>query len=323
MPQAAEAMLERVRATGLLPEGGSVVVLLSGGRDSVCLLDAAVRLAGSGAVGALHVHHGLRADADADAEHCRALCAALGVALTVEHLTPPSVGNIQAWARDARHEAGTRVAASAGARLAAGHTVSDQVETILYRLAVSPGRRALLGMADERGLLIRPLLRAGLTRTDTAAWCDARGLAWVNDASNEAPKYARSRVRADIVPALRGLHPAAEANILRTASMLRDEAQVLDGVVDAALDGEGQIALETLASLPPALARLVVLRLAEDACGSLCPRAASRLDDLLAFRHRTGRAALDVGEGARAVVEDGVLRFERTPPIGRLRSTAP
>ncbi|MBA3327477.1 MAG: tRNA(Ile)-lysidine synthetase, partial [Solirubrobacterales bacterium] len=68
-------LLERVRATGLLPAGEPVVVLLSGGRDSVCLLDVAVRLAGAGAVTALHADYGLRAASAADAEHCRTLCA--------------------------------------------------------------------------------------------------------------------------------------------------------------------------------------------------------------------------------------------------------
>ncbi|CAB4875802.1 unannotated protein [freshwater metagenome] len=323
MEAAGQSMLERVRATGLLMQAAPVVVLLSGGRDSVCLLDAAVTLAGATAVSALHVHHGLRPEADSEEEHCRRLCESLAVPLVVERLTPAAGGNVQAWARDARYAAGERVATAAGARLAAGHTASDQVETILYRLAASPGRRALLGMPDERGVLMRPLLRAGLTRAETASWCLERGLSWIEDASNTAPRYARSRVRAELVPVLQGLHPAAEANVLRTAELLREEAEVLDLVVDTALAGRDHVALDHLAALPPAVARLVVRRLAEEACGVLCPRAPSRLDDLLALGRGGGRAALDVGEGVRAVSEDGVLRFEATPPLGSLRSNAP
>jgi tRNA(Ile)-lysidine synthase len=127
-------LAERVRATGLLPAGEPVVVLLSGGRDSTCLLDLAVLLAGPGAVRALHVDYGLRgADSEADAQHCAALCARLGVALQIERARRPEgeAGNVQSWARDVRYAAGARAAAAAGARLAAGHTVSDQVETIL------------------------------------------------------------------------------------------------------------------------------------------------------------------------------------------------
>ncbi len=79
------------------------------------------------------------------------------------------------------------------ALVAAGHTASDQVETILYRLAASPGRRALLGMSAREGRLVRPLL--GVTRAQTAAYCRERGLQWREDASNDSDKYARVRVR--------------------------------------------------------------------------------------------------------------------------------
>src|SRR5689334_24863693 len=96
-------LVERVRATGLLPAGAGVVVLLSGGRDSVCLLDVAVRLAGAEAVHALHVDYGLRAESADDAEHCRALCEHLGVTLQVHRARrPEEAGNLQAWARDVR-----------------------------------------------------------------------------------------------------------------------------------------------------------------------------------------------------------------------------
>ena len=302
MTLSVEEIAGRVREGGLLAPPVPVVVLLSGGRDSVCLLDLAVTLVGAGHVRALHVHHGLRGDAaDADAAHCEHLARLLAVELDVVRLTPPGAdaGNLQAWARDARYAAGARAAAAHGARLAAGHTLTDQAETILYRLAASPGRRALLGMRDERGLLVRPLLRARVTRADTASWCQARGLQWREDDSNSDERFARSRVREALVPALEAVHPAALENVARTAELLRDEAAVLDEVVDGALDGGTRIALGDLAALPPALARLVVRRLAEAATGELCARAASRVGDVLALGEE---GALDVGDGARAVV---------------------
>jgi tRNA(Ile)-lysidine synthase len=305
-------LADRVRATGLLPPDGRVIVLLSGGRDSTCLLDLAILLAGPAAVQALHVDYGLRgAASDADARHCAVLCERLGVALEVQHAQRPEgeAGNLQAWARDVRYAAGARLAEAAGARLAAGHTVSDQVETILYRLAVSPGRRALLGMEASAARLVRPLLAAEATRAETAAWCLHRGLAWREDGSNLDRAYARTRVREDLLPALRAVDEHAERNVLRTAQLLRDEAAVLDEVVATALAGRDRIAVGQLAALPPALARLVLRRLAEDATGRLCPRAAARLADVLAL----GDGALDLGDGARAIVERGVLRLGRTP----------
>jgi tRNA(Ile)-lysidine synthase len=201
-------LLDEVRAGGLLEPGRPVLVLLSGGRDSVCLLDVAVRIAGAGHVAALHCDYGLRAEAAADAEHCAALCDRLGVELHVrrprrpEPAAPP--GNLQAWARDQRYGEAARLLAERGGDAAAGHTASDQVETVLYRLAASPGRRALLGMAAREGRLVRPLL--GVSREQTAAHCRARGLAWREDASNESPQFARNRLRRELLPALRSLH---------------------------------------------------------------------------------------------------------------------
>ncbi|PTL56527.1 tRNA lysidine(34) synthetase TilS [Paraconexibacter algicola] len=309
----AATVVDRVRrladATGLLADGA--LVLLSGGRDSVCLLDVAVALAGPDRVRALHVDHGLRPDSAADAEHCADLCGTLGVGLTVHRLTPPGTGagNVQAWAREERYAAAGREAAVRALAAVTAHTASDQVETVLYRLAASPGRRALLGMPARGTVVARPLL--AVTREQTGEYCAARGLAVRDDPGNDDPRFARSRVRHGLVPALRAVHPAAEQNVLRTVELLRDEAAVLDAAVAGLLDGQDAVAVSRLTAAPPALARLVVRHLAEAATGGLCARAPGRLDELLALRD----GALDLGDGARAEVRDGVLRIGRTPPL--------
>jgi len=309
-----EALLERVRAGGLLAQRQRVVVLLSGGQDSVALLDIAVLLCGEQSVSALHVNYGLREAAIDDEKYCAELCQRLGAELQVERASAPRQGNLQAWARDLRYGLGAQIADATDASLAAGHTASDQVETVLYRLAASPGRRSLVGMPDQRGRLIRPLLRARFTRDETAQWCLGRGLEWREDVSNETAAYARGRIRGQVLPALRTVHPATDENILQSAELLRDEAEVLEIVVDTALAGNDRISIDHLAALPAAVARLVARRLAEEATGSFCPQAASRLDELLTLsRTSGGSAALDVGGGARAVVDHGVLRFERSP----------
>ena len=299
----------RVREEGLLRPGAPVVVLLSGGPDSVCLLDLAVRI--SGAASALHVDYGLRESAAEDAAHCDALCARLGVPLSIARPRRPE-GNLQAWARDARYAAAARLAEERGADVAAGHTASDQVETVLYRLAASPGRRALLGMRPREGRVIRPLL--GAWRAETEAWCAEHGLGWREDPTNATPAFARNRARLGLVPALRELHPAAEANVLRTVELLRDEAAVLDAAVDAVLAEAGDPpARDHLRTLPPALARLVVQRLADAAGG---PAVAHRTEESLALAEH---GALDVGGGLRAGIEHGGLRFLATPP--RIRAS--
>ncbi len=306
-------MLERVLAEGLLVPGTPVVAMLSGGRDSVCMLDLAVRAVGPKEVTALHVNYGLREDSDKDERYCAELCKALGAELAVERpQRPEGAGNLQAWARDARYAAAAGLALPRGATIVTGHTADDQVETILYRLASSPSRRALLGMKSRDGSLARPLL--GFTRAETTAYCEQRGLAWRDDSSNAELGYARNRVRHGLLPELAKIHPAAAENVLRTAALLRDEAEVLDALVEAEVDGSsgsdrGTITLARLAELPPALRRLVVQRLADGAAGRPVPGAA-RFADQVAGLRRTGTALLDLGSGIRAVAESGILRAE-------------
>jgi len=212
LADAARELEAHVREGGLVRPGRAVVVLVSGGPDSVCLLDLAVRIAGAPAVSALHVNYGLRDSAGEDEALCRALCGRLGVPLAVHRPRRPE-GNLQAWARDQRYAEATRLAVERGADVAVGHTASDQVETVLYRLAASPGRRALLGMRERDGRLVRPLL--AVWRAATVAWCEQAGLPWLDDPSNASDAFARNRARHGLVPALRALHPAAERNVLQ------------------------------------------------------------------------------------------------------------
>ena len=295
--------------SGLIVPGEPLLVMLSGGADSVCLLDCALTLGAR--VSALHVNYGLRGpESESDEQHCRALCEKLGVALAVEHVKLPDTGNLQAEARDRRYALAERRATG---DYATGHTASDQAETVLYRLAVSPGRRALLGMEPRRGRLVRPLLDA--TREDTQAHCRERGLTWVEDVSNADPRFARARVRKEVLPALRELNPAAERTIVETSRLLRDEADVLEAAVDDALRHLGKLApsIEELRALQPGLARLVLRRLAEAASGGAYVLSRERADEILRLGERGGTASLDLGGGLRAVAEYGTLRFTRDP----------
>ncbi|HEY6551216.1 MAG TPA: tRNA lysidine(34) synthetase TilS, partial [Solirubrobacterales bacterium] len=191
---ASQVMVQAVREGGLFDPGAPVVAMLSGGRDSVCLLDLAVCLLGPEAVTALHVNYGLRDDSDEDEAHCARLCERLGCRLEIERpRRPEGPGNLQGWARDARYSAAAKLALSHRALIATGHTADDQVETILYRLASSPSRRALLGMRRQDGSLVRPLL--GFSRAETTAYCEERRLEWRDDPTNAKDGYARNRVR--------------------------------------------------------------------------------------------------------------------------------
>jgi tRNA(Ile)-lysidine synthase len=306
-----DAVLEAARDSGLVRAGEPLLVLVSGGGDSVALLDLAVRL--GAAVSVLHVNYGLREGADADEDFVRDLTGRLGVTLHAHRVTLPG-GNTQEQARDARYALAEQLA---GGDYAAAHTASDQAETVLYRLAVSPGSRALHGMAPRRGRLVRPLL--GVTRGEVRDYLRARGLEWREDPSNADRRFARARVRHDVLDALRELSPAVERTIAETARQLREEAEVLDAAVAdalAELGGGPAIALDALKEHPPALQRLVLR--------SLAGRALSRaeLGQLLGVGQR-GTRVVELGGGLRAVAEYGTLRFTRSgdtepPPPVRL-----
>jgi tRNA(Ile)-lysidine synthase len=232
------------------------------------------------------------------------------VALDVRRPVRPDHGNVQAWAREERY----RAAAELTGDIAAGHTATDQVETILYRLASSPSRRALLGMRARDGRLIRPLL--SFTREATAAHCRARDLEWREDETNASRAYARGRVRHGLVPALEAVHPGAQANVLALAEILREERAVLDALVDEALAGREEIPLVALRELPRALRRLVVQRLADAAAGGPAAGVGRRADEVAALREG---AALDLPSGIRATVDSGAVRFGRPERERRAR----
>ena len=297
-----EAALDAARESGLVRPGEPLLVMVSGGGDSVALLDIAVRLGAS--VSALHVNYGLREGAAADEELVRLRCEERDVPLMVERVELRGEGNLQERARDARYALAERLAEG---DYAAAHTASDQAETVLYRLAVSPGSRALHGMAPRRGRLVWPLL--AVTREEVREYLRARGLEWREDPSNADRRFARARVRHDVLDALRELSPAVERTIAETARQLRDEAEVLDAAVDEALKelgGGPALALDALKENPPALQRLILR--------SLAARVLSRheLDRLLELGSE-GSKSLDLGGGLRAVAEYGTLRFTRSP----------
>jgi tRNA(Ile)-lysidine synthase len=194
--EALRARIEaHVRRRELIAPGAEVCCLVSGGADSTCLWHA---LRGLGyEVSALHVNHRLRgAESDADARHC-------AEALGAEVVELDGRGLSEAALRDLRYSV-------AGDRLrATGHTASDQVETILYRLA---SRGSATGIEARRADgVVRPLLT--VWREETEAYCRAEGLEFRVDASNADTK--RGLIRDEILPLLRELHPAADENILR------------------------------------------------------------------------------------------------------------
>ncbi len=188
----------QIRANGLIERGGEVTCLVSGGADSTCLWHALRELGYD--VRAVHVHHGLRGDeADTDAAHC---ASAFGA-----QVVRAPVASTEAELRELRYA----LTAGLGELRATGHTASDQVETVLYRLVSSGSTRGI--RARRADGVVRPLL--GLWREETEAFCRDRGLVWRVDSTN--PDTKRGLIRERLLPLLEELDPRARANLLALA----------------------------------------------------------------------------------------------------------
>ena len=301
-----EPALAAARSSGLVNDSHPLLVMLSGGADSVCLLEVALRLGAD--VSALHVNYGLRAAAEQDEAHCRALCERLDVPLTVERARLPGEGNVQAQARDARYALAERVARR-GLR-GGPYGVRPGRDGALPAGRV-PGAAGADGHGGQARAAVRPLLTA--TRADTRSYCEQRGLRWREDESNDDPRFARARVRSGLLAALVAVAPAAEGAVGETARQLREEAEVLDAVAADALGGLGGgpvVELAALRALPRATARLVLRELAERAAGGSVALASGRVAAVLRLGEGGGTRTLDLGDGLRAVAEYGMLRFD-------------
>ena len=267
MPDRVEPRFVRAAAR-LLPGGSTGVVAVSGGGDSVALLHLCARAARRRrlCLHVAHLDHGMRRGSSADRRFVERLAADLGLPC---HAERREVG--RARRRDESPEEAARrvrrsyldaVAGEVGAQwIALGHTLDDQAETILMRLARGGGPRALAGMAEAGpGAVVRPLL--GLERVELRAWLSRHRLAWREDPTNRSARFDRNRVRRLVLPALaEATNPRAAANLVASVSRLREDAEHLDALARAALDGlaaqgpEGGLSLDVagLAALPRAL----------------------------------------------------------------------
>jgi tRNA(Ile)-lysidine synthase len=311
--EALDSLAEAVRRSGLVESGSSGVVMVSGGADSACLAAGIARDIGPEHVHALHVNYGLRDSADRDERVCRNLCSTLRIDLHIER--PRELrGNLQAAARDFRYGAAERLRVrSGGDWIATGHTRTDLAETVVYRLAVSPGARSLRGMPARSGRLVRPLLdleRGELRRLATCAT-----LPFADDETNLDPAFARNRIRGEVFPVLSELSPAAERNIAETHAEMVEEARLLDRVVLEALEAAGAsagsvaIRADALEGSEPALRRLALRALAERAAGRIVPLSRRRASQIMRLARMAEGGEVDLGHGVTAVCEAGLIRF--------------
>lgn len=247
---------------GVLKAEDRVVVGLSGGVDSVVLLDVLARLQKRMRfeLTALHVNHQLSPSAAAWARFCRAHCRARGLACRVVKVDVSTGNSIERAARDARYAA---LLATRADHVALAHNRDDQAETVLLQLLRGAGVKGLAAMPlvrqGGRSSIVRPLL--AVTRHDIETYARRRKLEWIEDESNSDTRYTRNWLRSEILPLIATRVPAYRETLARAAGHMAESAALLDDLAreDAATALEqGRLRVERLRALSPARGRNLV-----------------------------------------------------------------
>ena len=300
---------------------GRPLVMVSGGPDSVALLRSVLDLGGEPAV--LHVDHGLREESHEDAEFVRGLCDGLGVRCEVRRPRLEDGANVQERARLERYRLAEEAADHLGLRtVATGHTADDVAETVLLNLARGAGLRGLAGIPPLRGRVARPLVER--TRSEVLAYLEGLDQPYLTDPTNLTGKYARNRVRLEVLPVLESLYPGAARNLARTAALAREDLEALEGLAAAFVEKRGEEVFVPLGSLRGLALRRHAVRLAySELLPAAPPLGSSLVEAVLGLAEGgEGTRTLDLPGGVVVAARggEGLAFYER---VGRPKGEEP
>ena len=313
-----DKVLETIRKYGMIGQGDHVCAAVSGGADSAALLAFLLSLRDSMglAVTACHLNHCLRGEeADRDEAFVRELCRRWQVPLTVErvpvaelarqeHLSEETAG------RKARYDLFERLHRETGCKVATAHTLSDNLETVLFSMARGTGLRGMCGIQPVRDYLIRPLIT--VTRQEVEAYCAENGISFVTDSTNFSEEYTRNRIRLRLVPELYALNPALPEAFAHLVEAMEESYELVSREAERFLEGAGQYrghtacAAEAFLALPAAVRREVLSRLAGAEGGSLSHRQTG-----ICTRLAAEGGVSEIGGGIRFCSRAGRIWMER------------
>ncbi len=277
-------MLSKIRLTieryQMIKEGDTVMIALSGGPDSVCLLFllSELRKLMDVSVCAGHINHGLRGEESLrDQRFCEQICQQYSVPLRTHSISDDEYKaypftSLQGAARELRYKYLRRLADKLNAnKIATGHTASDQVETVLFRILRGTGMGGLGGIRPVLNDIIRPLIDR--SREEVLEYLKTMGVPYIIDSSNLKPKYLRNQIRLELIPVLkRSFNPSISNAIINLADLIREENEYLESLVDKEYefginektDFSIGFNLFLLKTLHKALARRIIIRLYND-----------------------------------------------------------
>ena len=315
-------MIERIQKTiaqcGMLENGQAVVAAVSGGPDSVAMLDCLLRLGYRPVVA--HLHHGLRGrEADADEDFVRQLAGKYDLPFHVKRVDAAKLAketglSIEEAGRSARYLFFWEVMGLTGCtRTALAHHRDDQAETVLQHMLRGSGPEGLKGMEPVRdGVFIRPMLY--VSREEILSYCRERGLAYREDATNADTGYQRNRIRHELLPQLAQYNPQIREALARTAEIMREEDACMAAYGGklyaemAALSGEAiSLPVDALMAAPMAMRRRV-LRRAVSVVGNMRDVGYAHIEGILGLLSGPG-SAIQLPGGVRAEVKGDSVRF--------------
>ena len=328
-----EAIAAYIERHQLLPNSGTIIVAVSGGADSLCLLHLLHRLCSDPAkrypsvqLHVAHLNHKLRGEAgSADAASVAQLAAEWGLPATIGEIDVPALArqekrSLEDAARVARYRFLREVAA--GQRIAVAHHADDQVETLLLHWLRGGGLAGILGMQPRQQDIIRPLLATG--RAEILTYCQQYNLHPLQDASNTDPRFLRNRLRHELLPLLESMNPGIRSTLLRNAEVVRADDEWIEAQVDRAwpavvvstLETRITLNLSALQALPLSIQRHLIRRVTAQLCKGQSPlelRHYMLLEQLL-HHHQAPMSIptqLDLPGQLHITCSRGVLVFER------------
>lgn len=337
-----ERVIDYIERHQLLPEQGKLLVAVSGGTDSLCLLHLLHQMCGPGRhfsgvrLEAAHLDHMLRGEASArDARLVEEQMQAWQIPLTLGQIDVMTLARVEKRsleeaARVARYRFLNTVAQ--GSLIAVAHHADDQVETLLLHWLRGTGLHGMAGMAPRQQNIIRPLLE--VTRAETEAYCQAHAILPLEDLSNSDPRFLRNRLRHEVIPLLLDVHPGIKQTLLRNAEVTRIDLAWLEMQVDqnwrqiVLSENETQIALDALAlaNLPLSPQRHLLRRATAHLCSGQSPlelRHHLLIEQLLQESHSRQARALHLPQQLHLLLQANRLLLERLPNFQAARSQQP
>lgn len=307
------------------PEGTPILVAYSGGADSTALLYmlSLYGAAHSAPIYAAHVNHGIRGEeADRDEEFCRRFADSLGITLFVKRADVPAIAkesgeSIETAARRVRYEFFDGLMRDNSIPLlATAHNANDNLETMLFNLVRGSGPAGICGIPPSRlceyGSVIRPILY--MTRSEILSFCEKNGLEFVTDSTNTDTDYTRNKLRAEVIPRLTEINPAAAEHAASLSRALRADELCLTSMADWFLGDMRRgysIECEKLSGSPEAIvSRALISLFREISDGEYLESSHVRALRELAKR-AIPHSSLSLPAGIEAVIEDGMLTFRK------------